>query len=198
MPPQLVSLSEGPNLLLDKPILLLGRHHECDIQLNSRKVSRRHCCIAQVNDYLVIRDLCSTNGIRINGLRVLGGSLKPGDELTIGNYRYQLRWEALLESPQVGPRNGGPGPGRRATSVEDEELEACEEPVPLDDPEEAAKRAGQHPSPPLSPVPRAAPATPNRPDQGPPQEPLILPDNLELAPPSDQFPAARDPSRPPP
>ena len=52
MPPQLVALSEGPNILLDKPILLVGRHQECDIQISSRKISRKHCCIAQVNDYL--------------------------------------------------------------------------------------------------------------------------------------------------
>src|SRR5476651_2720953 len=93
MPAQLLALTDGPSILLDKPILLLGRHPECDIQLNSRKVSRRHCCIAQVHDYLVVRDLGSTNGIRINGNRVLEGRLKPGDELTIGNFKYQICWD---------------------------------------------------------------------------------------------------------
>src|ERR1044072_8769241 len=93
MPAQLVALTEGPTILLDKPILLLGRHPECDIQLNSRKVSRRHCCIAQVSNYLVVRDLGSTNGVRINGVRVLEGKLKTGDELTVGNFRYQLSWD---------------------------------------------------------------------------------------------------------
>src|SRR3982751_4908823 len=80
MPAQLLALTDGPSILLDKPILLLGRHGECDVQLNSRKVSRRHCCIAQVNDYLVVRDLGSTNGVRINGVRVVEGKLVPGDE----------------------------------------------------------------------------------------------------------------------
>src|SRR5918911_4614019 len=94
MPAQLLALTEGPTILLDKPILLLGRHGECDIQLNSRKVSRRHCCIAQVNDYLVVRDLGSTNGIRINGQRVLEGKLRSGDELTVGNFRYQVHLDA--------------------------------------------------------------------------------------------------------
>src|SRR6188508_2826250 len=93
MPAQLLALSEGPNILLDKPIILFGRHPECDIQLNSRKVSRRHCCIAQVNNYLVVRDLGSTNGVRINGVRVVEGKLKGGDELTVGNFRYQVSWE---------------------------------------------------------------------------------------------------------
>src|SRR5207302_10062498 len=89
MPAQLLALTDGPSLVLDKPILLLGRHPECDIQIDSRRVSRRHCCIAQVADYLVVRDLDSTNGIRINGSRVPEGKLRHGDELTIGNHRYQ-------------------------------------------------------------------------------------------------------------
>src|SRR5438270_12293711 len=93
MPAQLVALTEGPSILLDKPILLVGRSPECDIQINSRKVSRMHCCIAQVNTYLVVRDLGSTNGIRINGVRVLEGRLQGGDELTVGNFRYQVTWD---------------------------------------------------------------------------------------------------------
>jgi pSer/pThr/pTyr-binding forkhead associated (FHA) protein len=70
MPAHLLSLADGPSILIDKPILLFGRHEECDVQLNSKKVSRRHCVLAQVSDYLVIRDLGSTNGVRINGQRV--------------------------------------------------------------------------------------------------------------------------------
>src|SRR5712664_4758492 len=102
MPAQLLALSEGPSILLDKPILLMGRHPECDIQLNSRKVSRRHCCIAQVHDYLVVRDLGSTNGIRINGVRVVEGRIKIGDELTIGNNRYTVQWDGLARKSGLG------------------------------------------------------------------------------------------------
>src|SRR5256885_6455512 len=93
MPPQLVALTDGPSIMLDKPILLIGRHQECDIQIQSRKVSRRHCAIAQVQDYLVVRDLSSTNGIRINGVRVAEGRLAEGDELTIGGHRFRVTWE---------------------------------------------------------------------------------------------------------
>ena len=106
MPAQLVALTDGPSILLDKPILLLGRDPECDIQLDSRKVSRRHCCIAQVGEYLVVRDLASTNGIRINGVRVVEGRLKAGDEVTIGGFRYLVRWDTVpgLRTPPSGPR----------------------------------------------------------------------------------------------
>jgi predicted component of type VI protein secretion system len=147
MPAQLVALTDGPNILLDKPILLLGRHAECDIQLNSRKVSRRHCCIAQVNTYLVVRDLGSTNGIRINGVRVLEGRLKGGDELTVGNFRYQVTWDeqaappaktakaaAISPKPKQSAAKRPAGPPSGTDSDEDAVLESCDDPVMLGKP----------------------------------------------------------------
>ncbi len=105
MPIHLLSLADGPSILLDKPILLFGRHAECDVQLNSKKVSRRHCCMAQVDDYLVIRDLGSTNGVKINGERVSEGKLVPGDELILGNFRYQVCGDA--NSKGMTKKSGG-------------------------------------------------------------------------------------------
>src|SRR5204862_322318 len=136
MPAQLIALNEGPNILLDKPILLLGRHPECDIQIDSRKISRRHCCIAQVEEYLIVRDLGSTNGIRINGIRVQEGQLRPNDELTIGNSRYKVKWdtlEAVLAPPAPIQNQLPPRPGR-LEAIDDAVLESCEEPVPLEEP----------------------------------------------------------------
>lgn len=128
MPPQLISLGEGPSILLDKPLMLFGRHAECDVQLNSRKVSRRHCCIAQIRDYLVVRDLGSTNGVRINGIRMLEGQLRSGDELTIGNfvYRVTMDQESAVES------EAPPKPVTNTVS-EDDLLESSDEPVPLNE-----------------------------------------------------------------
>lgn len=90
---QLISLNEGPNIIIDKPILLLGRHRECDIQIESRKVSRRHCCLGKTSNQLFVRDLDSTNGIRINGMRVIEGVLASGDELTIGTHRFRIEFD---------------------------------------------------------------------------------------------------------
>lgn len=154
MPPQLVALTEGPNILLDKPILLLGRHQECDIQLASRKISRRHCCIAQVEDYLVVRDLCSTNGIRINGARVVEGCLREGDELTIGNHRYQVKWHTQQLPAVANPRPALPGKEavrrtRAEPAAEDAALESCEVPVAL--PEPSGGKASALPSAPAGP-----------------------------------------------
>src|SRR5438046_1022224 len=143
MPAQMVALTEGPNILLDKPILLFGRHPECDIQIDSRKISRRHCCIAQVGDYLVIRDLGSTNGIRINGVRVLEGKLRAGDEVTIGSHRYQIRWEDLPLASSGRPASARPSAKEGLVHVraskpaqDDDHLEECDEPVALEESDE--------------------------------------------------------------
>jgi predicted component of type VI protein secretion system len=174
MPPQLVALSEGPDIPLDKPILLLGRHQECDIQLASRKVSRRHCCIAQVQEYLVVRDLGSTNGIRINGVRVLEGKLKPGDELTIGNHQYRLEWEtapAPIAKPFAARQTHKSTPGDEA------HLESCDEPIPIAEPVQAPPGlTSKHPGPAGNPASR------------------ILPENIELAPKSDLVPTPPRPA----
>ena len=50
----LVSLGEAPDILIDKPIVLLGRSSDCDAVVPSKKVSRQHCCIAQINNRLVV------------------------------------------------------------------------------------------------------------------------------------------------
>jgi predicted component of type VI protein secretion system len=184
MPAQLLALTDGPSILLDKPILLLGRHPECDIQLNSRKVSRRHCCIAQLRDYLVVRDLGSTNGVRINGNRVLEGKLKAGDELTIGNFKYQICWDAPAEPAQA-PNAKNAGGGRVLSKPVDQLLEDADEPIPLDDEEASrilqAKAAEPRPKPP--PPRQDVNGTHSDHDDS-----RILPSNLNLLPPTGSSP----------
>jgi predicted component of type VI protein secretion system len=131
MSPHLVALSEGPDIPLTKPIVLIGRHQECDIQIPSRKISRRHCCIAQVSKYLVVRDLGSTNGIRINGVRAHEGKLHAGDELTIGNMRYEVRWLENGGPPPapIPPVEKIPDPPQAAHEL----IDSSEQPIPLPD-----------------------------------------------------------------
>ena len=167
MPAQLVALNDGPNILIDKPILLLGRHPECDIQIDSRKISRRHCCISQVNDYLVVRDLDSTNGICINGVRVIEGKLRTGDELTVGSTRYRVSWEEAVGRPARVRALAPPPPP--SFDDDDDMLEGCDEPVALPDP------AGR-------PVPK--PPTKDRTERARAHDldSFVIPENLELMP----------------
>lgn len=206
MPAQLLALNDGPSIPLDKPILLLGRDLECDIRLDSRKISRRHCCIAQVGEQLVVRDLGSTNGVRINGVRVLEGHLKAGDEFTIGNFRYQVRWDSVDAGAAAAlPAVGRPAPRlEKAEPVpvdhrgstdrppnEDDILEECEEPVPLSDPPVEPKPVAVAKVPPAATLPPGDSVPPLPPPQPRHQNMTqILPDEeeLQLAPASDVFP----------
>jgi len=90
MPSRLVALDEGPDITLDRTMVVVGRHPACDTRLDSLRVSRHHCCMTQENGEVFVRDLGSTNGIRINGQRVEIGRLRPGDELSIAHIRYRL------------------------------------------------------------------------------------------------------------
>lgn len=199
MPAQLVSLTDGPSILLDKPILLIGRHPECDIQIDSRKVSRRHCCMAQVGESLIVRDLGSTNGIRVNGVRMLEGRLRPGDELTIGNARFQLRWDTVAGAPApvVRPPRHVPTPvNPPPRAVADAMLDSWDEPMPLPEPPAAGLKAVRQAQPASPPAP--APAIEKPPSPPPPEEDaLIVPEHLQLAPVSDEFPSPLNPANPP-
>jgi pSer/pThr/pTyr-binding forkhead associated (FHA) protein len=133
MPPRLIALDTDHVILLDKPIVLIGRHPECDIQLESRKISRRHCCIAEVDKVLSVRDLGSTNGIQINGEQLEEGRLADGDELTIGNLRYQVRWD----------EGEAPAPPRRpsavpAQPVSVDHMQSLDIPIPIKEPHRPA------------------------------------------------------------
>ena len=90
MTARLVALDEGPDIMLDRAMVVVGRHPACDARLDSLRVSRHHCCMMHENGEVVIRDLGSTNGIRINGQRVEMGRLRAGDELSIAHIRYRL------------------------------------------------------------------------------------------------------------
>ncbi|WP_406695163.1 FHA domain-containing protein [Singulisphaera sp. Ch08] len=96
-----------PTIPLQRPILLIGRHHECDVRLDLPKISRRHCCVALAYDRVMIRDLGSRNGLRVNGRLIDEAQLHPGDEVAIGPILYRV--ENLISQPQV-PNSALPSP----------------------------------------------------------------------------------------
>ena len=105
---RLVALDEGPDISLDREMLVVGRHPQCDARLDSIRVSRRHCCMTPDNGEIIVKDLGSTNGIRINGQRVEKGRLRPGDELSIAHIRYRLddgNGQEMTMAEPVGERN---------------------------------------------------------------------------------------------
>ena len=85
---------------LVKRKITIGTAADNDIVLDHSSVSRRHALIVRGFGRFRVRDLDSTNGIRINGRRISGAQrLLPGDELEVGAVRF-----AAMNGPR---RQGG-------------------------------------------------------------------------------------------
>ena len=101
MPFHLVpAVDASQSVRLDKAVVLFGRHPDCDVVItSSRKVSRKHCCVAQINKGFVVRDLGSMNGVRVNGSRVKRSApLHAGDELTVGDVVFHQEQGLALQA----------------------------------------------------------------------------------------------------
>lgn len=77
---------------LNNSVVTLGRRPESTIVLTDPNVSRKHAEIRPNGGGYLLVDLRSTNGSRVNGVRVTEQQLKDGDELSFGNTT--LRFEA--------------------------------------------------------------------------------------------------------
>jgi pSer/pThr/pTyr-binding forkhead associated (FHA) protein len=99
--PTLRAFCFGPDIPVDRGTVVIGRHPVCDVRLDSRRVSRRHCVITTERGDVVIRDLGSTNGTWINGRRVVSGRIRPGDEISIAHVRYYLQQTLSIGAAQT-------------------------------------------------------------------------------------------------
>lgn len=127
----LVPVDKGRRIVLDKAVVFIGRHPECDVVLTrSRKVSRKHCCIAQVNNHFMIRDLGSMNGTRVNGKRVKReGRIRLGDKVAIGDVQYIL----AVDENAVAKKSSVDAPVKGETVDADRDYERPLKPsMPLD------------------------------------------------------------------
>lgn len=139
MPVILNPSNGGDQVTLDKPIMVIGRHPDCDIVLhNSRKVSRKHCCLAFVNDRYLVRDLNSMNGIRINGETVEREQyLEIGDLLQVGDVDFTLmdtnRNRQPARNPAAHPPTLMPGSKPEIAQANSQPVEASPAPLPIPD-----------------------------------------------------------------
>jgi Protein of unknown function (DUF3662)/FHA domain len=76
---------EGRATVLGPEGGVIGRSRDCDVQLQDQNVSRHHAEVRPSGGSWIVRDLGSTNGIKVNGRRVQGPqSLKRGDTIELG------------------------------------------------------------------------------------------------------------------
>lgn len=83
-------LPTGDRFVLGDDIVTIGRAPECVIMLEDPNVSRNHAEIRPSGEGFVLADVGSTNGSKINGIRVSERVLNDGDELTFGSTTFRF------------------------------------------------------------------------------------------------------------
>jgi pSer/pThr/pTyr-binding forkhead associated (FHA) protein len=113
---------------LTRDVVLVGRGEDCDLRVEHKSVSKRHCVLVVTDGLVLLRDLGSTNGTRVNGTRVRRAALLPNDLLAFANFRFTLMFGSLAVPL---PPAGDPGDTAAPRPDDDENFEVVgNEPAP--------------------------------------------------------------------
>jgi len=80
-------LTDGRRVQIGSEPLVIGRLPECGVVLADSNVSRRHAELRRSGDSVVLTDLGSTNGTRVNGAPIRERVLVSGDEVSVRSTR---------------------------------------------------------------------------------------------------------------
>lgn len=92
---ELHPLGGGDPIPLLKPTLVVGRRESADIVLRFPNVSSSHCQLSIVDGYWHVKDLGSSNGTKVNGIRVSEHRVDPGDTLSVAKHDYEVNYEPV-------------------------------------------------------------------------------------------------------
>ena len=90
---ELVPVGGGDAIPLGSEVMTIGRRESCDICLKFQNISGTHCELALKDGVWHLRDLNSTNGVKVNGERTLRRPLRPGDEIGIAGRKYVIQYQ---------------------------------------------------------------------------------------------------------
>ena len=80
---------------------VIGRGAQADLAFVDTSMSNEHVVIEAQQDCCRVRDLASTNGMRVNGSPSLQADLKHGDTIELGEHRFQLLIEKSQREPST-------------------------------------------------------------------------------------------------
>lgn len=92
---ELLPLGGGDPIPLLKPTLMIGRRESADIVLRFPNVSGHHAELSLEGGSWTIKDLRSSNGIKVNGTRVTEQKLRPGDKLSIAKHDFEIVFDPI-------------------------------------------------------------------------------------------------------
>ena len=79
-----IVLADGERIVLGADPVTIGRLPESTVVVSDPNASRRHAEIRRSGNGVVVIDLDSTNGTRVNGIPVRERTLVDGDEIVVG------------------------------------------------------------------------------------------------------------------
>ena len=88
----------------------IGREEGNGLRLNDERISRYHAKVQHEDGDIIITDLESTNGTRVNGTTVQIRRLRPGDQVSVGrsmrpngHSQPTVRYEKLCRNGMASP-----------------------------------------------------------------------------------------------
>jgi pSer/pThr/pTyr-binding forkhead associated (FHA) protein len=126
---QLIPLEGGPPVDLVKDLTIVGRKEDCDLRLDHKSISKQHCVIVKTDGLLLIRDLGSTNGTRVNGSRVRRAALLSNDQLSVASVRFRVH---------LGEGDAPPVPGDFTMHMDAEDVAALLHKKPSREPDDSS------------------------------------------------------------
>ena len=81
---------------VDREVMIIGRNPDCDLVLEPKSVSRRHAAIVHRSGDYVLKDIGSTRGTYVNGLRLTQPVvLKNGSIVQVGEIQLTFKAQAV-------------------------------------------------------------------------------------------------------
>ena len=90
---ELQPIGGGDSIPLLKKTLVVGRRESADVVLRFPTISGSHCELVVEEGIWVVRDLNSSNGTKVNGVRVNEQHVKPGDTLSFAKYTFEVFYD---------------------------------------------------------------------------------------------------------
>lgn len=127
----LVNCMNGESFPLSKAAVFVGRGDSCDLVLHDAFISREHAMLIRVGNKVMLQDMESSNGTKLNSARVsVPSEINDGDEITLGIHR--LVFVSSTASDQTIPVRQAAPVAKRPFGVDTQQLpsEAAGQPLP--------------------------------------------------------------------
>lgn len=96
---RLIPADGSAEVELTRDMVLVGRGENCNVRVDHKSVSKLHAVLVITDGLVLLRDLGSTNGTRVNGTRVRRAALLPNDQVAFANFRFTLAFGSAFLKP---------------------------------------------------------------------------------------------------